>query len=243
MLAGMVGDDVIQLGPVGVSTAQLGFHILLGDPPDDGLPADTLHIDVYEGDITCGPGTKGCVLATLLAMPGRCSTVSNRPGSRSLDVLVGDHPGDLFTTGVSDAHYALFDCGENHIGREDYLVPFPERGPGRKRRRTRVGESGRRRETPLFSVSWRNTRILRFRLIFSANGFRDEAVNHLDGLGADFDGFATDHVGLGQSRARLWVADHKTSRREGRAGRGRTRGRLGWRPRACRAEMGGGVGF
>jgi len=72
VLSGVVGDDLIQLGPIGVSTAQVAFNVLLADPLDDGPPTNTPHVDVHEGNVTSGTGSKGCVLATLFPMPGFC---------------------------------------------------------------------------------------------------------------------------------------------------------------------------
>jgi len=91
----MIGDDLIQLGPIGVSTAQLGFHVLLADSLDDGPPANTPHIDVHEGDITSGTGSKGSIVTALFA------------------TLVGNDPGDFFTPGIKDAPYTLLDRGED----------------------------------------------------------------------------------------------------------------------------------
>jgi len=113
-LTGMVGDNLIQLGPGRVSAAQLAFHVFLAHPLDDRLPADAPHIDVDESDITGGASSEGCILTALLA------------------TLVGDDPGDLLTTGVKDALYTLVDRGENHISREDEFVSLPERRSGRK---------------------------------------------------------------------------------------------------------------
>lgn len=67
----MVGDDLVQSGPVGIPTAQLAFHILPAEPPDDRLPADALHIDVHEGDVTCGASSKSCVVTALFSTPER----------------------------------------------------------------------------------------------------------------------------------------------------------------------------
>lgn len=71
MLSGVVGHDLVQPGPVGVPTAQLAFHVLLADPLHDRPSTDAPHIDIYEGDIASSSGSKGCVVATLLATPGR----------------------------------------------------------------------------------------------------------------------------------------------------------------------------
>ena len=65
----MFGDNLVQFGPVGIPAAQFTFHILLTDPPDDGLSADTLHVDVYEGDITCSASSKSRILTALFGMP------------------------------------------------------------------------------------------------------------------------------------------------------------------------------
>ena len=78
---------------------------------------------------------------------------------------------------------------------------------------------------------------------FSANSFLDQAVDNLDGLGADLDRFTADLVGLGQNRACPCIADHKPSRRKRRTGGGRTRGRSGWIMRVVWGEVGRGVGF
>lgn len=79
------------------------------------------------------------------------------------------------------------------------------------------------------------------RFLFSANSFFDQTVDDLDGLGTDFDRFATDHVSLSQSRARLRIADHKSSVREGRrTRRGRTRSHSGGRLRGGWREVGRG---
>lgn len=143
-----------------------------------------------------------------------------------MNVLVGDDPGDLVTASVNDAFDTFLDSGEDNIGRENDFVPFPECGSGRKRWRTRIGGG---REAPLFPTPpWGNTasarrRTLRFRSLFSADSFLDQAVDDLDGLGTDVHSFATNHVSLGQSRAGPWVADNEPSVRRGRAGRGRTR--------------------
>jgi len=71
VLGGVVGDNLIQLGPVGISTAQVGFNVLLAGPLHNGPPTNTPHIDVHEGDVTSGTSSKGCVLATLLPAPRR----------------------------------------------------------------------------------------------------------------------------------------------------------------------------
>jgi len=71
VLGGMVGDDLIQLGPVGISAAQVAFNVLLACPLDDGPPTDTPHIDVHEGDVTSGTSSKGCVLTALFPTPRR----------------------------------------------------------------------------------------------------------------------------------------------------------------------------
>ena len=71
MLGGVLGDDLIQLGPVGVSAAEVAFDVLLAHPLDDGPPTDTPHVDVYEGDVASGASSKGCVLAALFPAPGR----------------------------------------------------------------------------------------------------------------------------------------------------------------------------
>ena len=68
MLTGMLGNNVVQLRPIGIPTAQLAFRILFSNPPDDRLPAKTPHVNVHEGDITNGTSSKGCVLAALFAM-------------------------------------------------------------------------------------------------------------------------------------------------------------------------------
>jgi hypothetical protein len=67
----MIGDNLIQLGPGRVSTAQLALHVFPTHPLDDRLPTDPPHIDVHEGDITGGTSSKGCVLATLLTTPAK----------------------------------------------------------------------------------------------------------------------------------------------------------------------------
>ena len=210
-MSGVVGEDLIQLGPSRVSAAQLAFHVLLSDPPDDRPPTNAPHIDVYEGDITSGSSSKGCVLTTLFAMPRRISSVSSTPRSWPVNVLVGDDPSDLLATGVNDAPYTLVDSGENYIGREDEFISRPKGRSRRKRRKTRiVGRQGGR-ETPFSSIPrreiWRNTasarsRALGFRILFSANSSLYQTVDDFDGLRADFDCFATDRVGLGQNRAR-----------------------------------------
>jgi len=217
VLTGMVGDDVIQLGPSGISTAQLGSRVLPANPPDDRLPTDTLHIDIYEGNITSDAGSKGCVMTTLLA------------------TLVGDNLSDLITSGGNDAFYALFNRGENYVSREDYFVSFPEHGSGGKWRGTMIGGSVGRWETPHSSIPWwqvwRDTtstrsRILWYRPLSSANSYLYQAADSSDGPGADFDRFATNHVGLGQNRARPWIGDHKSLMRRKRIRRSRTRGRF-----------------
>ena len=71
MLGGMVGDDLIQLRPVGISAAQVAFDVLLSGPLHNCPPTDTPHIDVHEGDVASGASSKGCVLATLLPTPMR----------------------------------------------------------------------------------------------------------------------------------------------------------------------------
>jgi len=128
----MVGDDLIQLGPGGVSTAQVAFHVLFAEPLDNRLPTNTPHIHVYECDITSGASSKGCVLTTLLTTPGRFLSFSEAPRSRLANVLVGDNPGDLLATGIKDTLYTLIDSGENYIGGEDELVSLPECRSGRK---------------------------------------------------------------------------------------------------------------
>lgn len=102
-MAGMLGDNLIQLGPGRVSAAQFGFHVFLTHPLYDRLPTDAPHIDVHEGDITGGASSKGCGLTTLLATPGGFLSVSGAPRSRSVNVLVSDNPGDLLTASVDDA--------------------------------------------------------------------------------------------------------------------------------------------
>ena len=131
-MAGVVGDDLIQLGPVGVSTAQVAFDVLLAEPLDDGPPSDPPHIDIHEGDVTGGTSSKGCVLATLLPTPERVSSVGNIPRSGWGNVLVGDDSGDFFTAGLYDTLDTLLDSGEHHISRENELIPFPERRSGRE---------------------------------------------------------------------------------------------------------------
>jgi len=229
----MVGHNLIQFGPGGVSTAQVAFHVLLAEPLDDRLPTNAPHIHVYECDITSGASSKGCVLTTLLTTPGRFLSVNEAPRSRLTNILVGDNPGDLLATGVKKTLYTLIDSGENYIGREDELVSLPERRSGRElRRRTRIGESRGRCEIPLspWWHVWGSTTaprggVLRFRFLFSTNSFLDQAVDDLDGLSADFDRFPTNRVGLGQSRPCLRIADHNPSTRKRRARGGRTRSR------------------
>ena len=246
----MIGDNLIQPGPGRVSTAQLAFHVFPAHPLDDRLPTDAPHIDVNEGDITGGTSSEGCVLTTLFAVPRKFLSVSEAPRSRSVNVLVGDNPGDLLTASVHNTPDTLLDSGEYHISREDQFVSRPERRSGREWWGTRTRES-RRCETSFFSTPWRQVRrdtagaggkVLRFRPLFSANSFLDHAVDDLDGLGADFDRFATYHVGLGQSRARPWIADDKAPRRKRRAGRGRARNRSGCRMRAAWGGVGRGSG-
>lgn len=213
MLTGMVGSDLIQPGPGGVSAAKLAFHVLLAGPLDDRPPTNTPHIDVHESDVTSSTSSEGCGLTTLFTTPRSFSlSVSNTWRSKSVNVLVGDDPGDLFTAGIDDTLYALFEGGENHVGREDEFVSFPECGSGREWRRTRVGGVLGRSEAPLFSSPWWHVRgnaasgragVLWFRFLFSSNGFLDQAVDDLDGLCADFDRFAANGMGLGQSRAGL----------------------------------------
>ena len=122
-----------------------------------------------------------------------------------MNVLVGDDPSDLVATGINDALYALFDGRENDISREDEFVSRPECRSGREWRRTRIKG---RCEPPFLSVPWRQvrgsaatarTRTLGFRFVFPTNGSLDQTVDDLDGLGTDFDRFATNRVGLGQS--------------------------------------------
>jgi len=71
VLGGVVGDDLIKLGPVGIPTAQVAFNVLLAGPLHNGPPTDAPHIDVHEGDVTSGTSSKGCVLAALFPTPGR----------------------------------------------------------------------------------------------------------------------------------------------------------------------------
>ena len=118
---------------------------------------------------------------------------------------MGDNSGDLFTASLYDAFDALLDGGEDHISRENEFVPFPERRSGREWWRAGIGV---RWETLGSSIPWgqvwRSTAgvgsgTLRFRFIFSAYGFLDQAIDDFDGLGADFHRFATNHMSLGQS--------------------------------------------
>ena len=67
----MVGNDLVQLGPIGIPTAQVAFNVLLAGPLDDGPSTDTPHIDIHEGNVTSGTSGKGCVLATLFPTPER----------------------------------------------------------------------------------------------------------------------------------------------------------------------------
>jgi hypothetical protein len=228
----VVGNDLIQLGPVGVSTAQLGFHKLPAGPPDNRPPPNTPHIDVHKGDVAGGASSKGCVLTTLFTAPGgEVFPVSDVPRSGSVNLLVGNDPGDLFTTGVKYASYTLIDGGENYLSRENDLVSRPECRSGREGRGARIKGS----RTPLSSVPWRQVRRntasprSRIRSLFPTDSLLDQAVDDLDGLGADFDRFATHRVGLGQSRACPWITDHNPSVGERRTGGGRTRRRIGRR--------------
>jgi hypothetical protein len=107
----MIGDNLIQLGPGRVSTAQLAPRVFLTYPPDDRLPTDPPHIDVHEGDITGGSSSKGCVLTTLLATPASIFPSARHPRSRLVNLLVGDEPGDLLTTGVNNTHDTLLNSG------------------------------------------------------------------------------------------------------------------------------------
>lgn len=143
---------------------------------------------------------------------------------------MSDDSGDLLAAGVNDALDALLDGRENYIGGENELVPFPQRRPGRKWRRTRIGG---RYGTPPSSIPRRQVsrdatsariRTLEFRFLLSANSFLDQAVDDFDSLGADVHCFATDRVSLGQSRAGLWIADNEPSVWRRRTGRRRTRG-------------------
>jgi len=56
-----------------------------------------------------GANSKGCVLTTLLAVPGRFLSVSEAPRSGFVNVLMSDNPGDLLTTGVNHTLNALLD--------------------------------------------------------------------------------------------------------------------------------------
>ena len=114
-MGGVVGDDLIQLGPVGIPAAQVGFNVLLAGPLDDGPPTDTPHIDVHEGDVTSGTSSKGCVLATFFPTPRRVVSAGNIQRSEWANILVGDNPGDLLTASVNDALDTLLDGGENYI--------------------------------------------------------------------------------------------------------------------------------
>jgi len=107
VLAGVASNDLIQLGPGRVSTAQLAFRVFLAYPSNDRPPADAPHIDVHESNITSGPCSEGCVLTTLLT------------------TLVGDNPGYLLPTTVNNTFDTLFKGGEDYVGREDEFVPLP----------------------------------------------------------------------------------------------------------------------
>lgn len=154
MSTGVFGDNLIQLGSGGISTAQLGFHVLLAGPLDDRPPTDTPHIDVYESDITSGASSKGCILTTLFATSRRFLSVSEASRSRSVNVLVGDNPGDFLTTRIKGAPNTLLDGGENYIGREDEFISLPECGSGRKWRGTRIVEIRGRCMISVFSMPW-----------------------------------------------------------------------------------------
>ena len=148
----MIGDNLIQPGPGRVSTAQLAPRIFLTRPLDDRLPTDAPHIYVHEGNVMGGTSSEGCVLTTLLAMPGRFISVSESPRSRSVNVLVGDNPGNLLTTCVNHTFDTFLDSGEYYVSREDEFVSLPERRSGRKRRRARIREGRGRCETSFFST-------------------------------------------------------------------------------------------
>jgi len=183
----MVGDDLVQPGPVGVPTAQLAFHVLPTEPPDDRLPADAPQVDVHEGDVTCGAGSKSCVVAALFS------------------TLVSDDPSDLSAAGVKEAHDTLFDGRKHDICRENDLVSLPQCRSGRKWG-AGIGESRGRGGIPLSSRPWWDVwGVLGPRFLFSASGFLDQAVDDLDSLSTDSDSFAANRVCLcqGGSRQRL----------------------------------------
>ena len=137
----MIGDNPTQLGPGRISTAQLAFHVFLTHPLDDRLPTNSPHIDVHEGHITGSASSKGGVLTTLLAVPGRFLSVSEALRSGSVNVLMGDHPGDLLATGVNHTLNTLLDSGDYHVSRKDEFISLPERRSGRKWRGTIIRES------------------------------------------------------------------------------------------------------
>lgn len=192
-------------------------------------------------------------MATLLAISERPLSVSEAPRPRSVNVPVSDNPGDLLTTNINNTLDTLLNSGEHYVSRKDKFVPRPERRSGRKWWETGVRESRGRCKTLLFSTPWWQVwrdaanargRVLEFRFLSSASSFLDQAVDDLDGLGTDFDSFATYHVGLGQNRTRLWVADDKAPTKKRRTGRGRSGSRC--RVRVAWGEVGRGrrgVGF
>lgn len=251
MLTGVARDDLIQLGPGRVSTAQLAFRVFLSRPSNDRLPANTPHIYVHESNVANGAGSKGCVLAALLTAPGGFLSVNEALRSRSLNVLVGDNPGDLLRTAVKNAFDTLFKGGEDHLGREDDSVPLPERRSRREWRKAGVGETRGRCGNALFSDPRRGVRRdsvdarggIRVSLfLFSANSPLDQAIDDFDGLSTDFDRLAAYHVGLGQSRTCPWVTDDNPVMRGRRSGRRGTGGRSGSRMRIGWGEEGGGRG-
>jgi len=208
VLAGVASDDLIQLGPGRLSAAQLAFRVFLSQPPNDRLPADAPHIDVHESNVASGAGSKSRVLTTLFA------------------TLMGDNPGDLLPTTFNNAFDTLLKGGEDHIGREDDFIPRPERRSRSKWGRAGIGEARRCGNAPFSDPrgevrggAVRARGKIRVYLFFlSASSLLDQAVDDLDGPGADFDRLAAYYVGLGQSRTRPWVADDNPARRGRRAG-------------------------
>ena len=245
----MATNDLIQLRPGRVSTAQLALRVFLSQPSNDRLPADAPRIDVYESNIASSAGSEGCIMTTLLAAPRRFRLVNGRSRSRSLNVLMGDNPGDLLRTAVKNTFDTLIKGGEDYLGGEDDSVPLPERRSMRDWWGTGIGETRGRCRNPLFSDPrrrvWRagvyaRGRVRVYLFIFSANGPLDQAIDDLDGLSTDFDRLAAYYVGLGQSRTRPWVADDDPAMGGRRSRRRGTRSRSGSRIRICWGE--GGVG-